>query len=337
MKKQQWYLFIILILTLPTIAMTKEIEEISTIDDNGIMGSQIFNFIGIEYKDLGRLDEAERVLLLGVEYYNSYNLAYNLAGVFIENGNKENAKLALQIAKIRKDNSGVIILPDDEPLTNKKSKRPPHQYFSPEEVKHLTIILVKELKLYYQECEKCEHINMFLGNLYSKQGDYLKAIQYFDREMIVNVNDISGFSSSSSLLRGLYKNKLSNQEKLKYIVSIKEVEKLVDSLNMLNKKLNNRKDTKSEISKNTLLAFSIFEDMKSIISRDLEINLGDNFKENIKVLNVHADFKLPEKPKIIKKIESNSEVFKTFETSNDIYLLLQYFSRIIAYNMPIIK
>lgn len=338
MKRQQWYLFIILILSFPGVTMTEELEVTTTVDDNGIMGSAVFNFIGIGYKDLGKLGEAERILLLGVEHYKSYNLAYNLAGVFIERGDKENAKLMLQIAKIRKNNSGKIVLPDEESSDNNiKSKRPPHQSFTSTEIEHLIAILTKELKSYYKECEHCEHINMFLGNLYSKQGKYLEAIQYFDREITININDVSGFSSKSSMLRGLYKDKLNSQEKLKYMASIKETDKIVESLNILNERLTSGKDEKSEVFKNVLLAFSIFEEMKKIISRDLSIKLSDDFNETLKLLDAHPNFKLPKKTKIIKKMEENNEVFQIFKESNDIYLLLQYFAWMITYNMPIIK
>jgi len=338
MKIQQWYLFIVLILSFPGIIMAEELEVTTTVDDNGIMGSEVFNFIGIGYKDLGKLEEAERVLLLGVEHYKSYNLAYNLAGVFIERGDKENAKLMLQIAKIRKDNSGKIVLPNKESSDDVIiSKRPPHQSFTSKKIEHLIAILTKELKSYYKECEHCEHINMFLGNLYSKQGKYLQAIQYFDREITININNVSGFSSNSSMLRSLYKDKLSSQEKFKYMTSIKEAEKIVESLNILSERLIGNKEDKPEIFKNIFLAFSIFEEIKKIISRDLSIELSDDFNETLKLLDAHADFKLPKKTKIIKEMEKNDEVFQIFKTSNDVYLLLQYFAWMITYNMPTIK
>ena len=336
-------LFLTLIIIRGTEAMSKEVVEVySVVDDSGIMGAEIFNFIGIQYKDLGDLEESERIFLLGIEYYKSYNLAYNLAGVFIELGDKENAKLMLQIAKIRKENAGVIEISNSMTIDEKKKpttelKKPPHQSFNHTELNNIINILIKELNSLYQVSNRCEHINMFLGNLYLNRGEYLKAIRYFDREMIINVQDISGFSTASSMIRGLHLDKISNKDKLKYVKSIKEIENIIEALNHLNRILIKSKDTKEEIFKNTLLVFSIFEDMKKIISRDLDISLSDNFIKTLNILDSNPHFKLPKKTKIIKKMDSEDEVFKIFKTSNDIYQLIQYFSKIITYNMPFIK
>ncbi|NQY21920.1 MAG: hypothetical protein HRT40_11565 [Campylobacteraceae bacterium] len=301
-------------------------------DDGAIQGAIIFNFIGLEYKELNLLDDSLRIFKKGIKfYYNNHDLYYNLASVYILN--HENEK-AFEILKSAKDIKSDMIHGEKIGDTIKLTKAIERITISKNVICKIIDILINELLALYSICKNCIYINFFLASLFNEKKQYYNSLIASIREQQINIYDASNFSSLSKGFFDLSAHKLSEVEQLELTCVEKIKSSILSELVSTRKKIDNEANFKENMMLIPWLS-SVFKVMAEEVNQVLDYEAIP--LSYAKMIEDGSEFKINLNYSFIIRSSATGNYKYCVHTNRHIHEVIDFMEYYIRYNIPLLK
>ena len=334
-------------------AMSEQKKINSIIDDNGLMGQDMFNIIAIAYKDMELYEKSTHTLEIGLKYYDSYQMNYNLAQLYLDNNQSDKAKESLLRAKKIRDMSGDMEFEKDKitiTFPEKSNRQNITQKLSKNEITEVQGILKKLFSELYVICDDCERYSFLAGNIWYNSGDYYEAVVSFDREMIMNPNDLDFMKSFSREIRSLALDKLGEKDEICYYKQIHGANQIEDKLNQVRELKDKNKIIKAIIDTSILTSYHI-NYFKYGLERPTETSNHECFKirdinkklsciEKNSISDLLELIKSDDQFKVPKSIENISELLENDgigNIDNNTKLFVDFVDSFVKFNIPYIE